>query len=55
MALVLQANVGKIAGALHCILETASERGTDLVIFQEPPVGREEFAVQHTAFEILWP
>ena len=55
MALILQSNVGKIAGALHCVLETARERGTDLVIIQEPPVGRGEFTVQHPAFEILWP
>ena len=55
MALILQANVGKIAGALHCVLETAKERGTDLVMFQEPPTGRGEFAPAHTAFEILWP
>ena len=55
MALILQANVGKIAGALHCVLETAKERGTDLVIIQEPPVGRGEFAAQHPAFELLWP
>ena len=55
MALILQANVGRIAGAFHCVLETAKERGTDLVIFQEPPTGRGEFAPSHTAFEILRP
>ena len=55
MALILQANVGKNAEALHCVLETAKKRGANLVIFQEPPMGRGEFAVRHTAFEILWP
>ena len=32
MALILQANVGKSVSVLHCILETAKEKGTDLVI-----------------------
>ena len=30
-------------------------RGTDLVLFQEPPTGRGEFAIRNPAFEILWP
>ena len=54
MALILQANVGKSVSVLHCILETAKERKTDLVIIQEPPVGRGEFTPRHPGFEILW-
>ena len=53
MALILQANVGKSVGVLHCILETAKERMTDLVIIQEPPTGRGEFAPRHPGFEII--
>ena len=55
MALILQANVGKITEALHCVLETAKKRGSDLVIIQEPPTGRGEFAARHPGFEIIWP
>ena len=55
MALILQANVGTITEALHCVLETAKEKGADLVMIQEPPIGRGEFAPRHTAFEIIWP
>ena len=28
---------------------------SDVVMFQEPPVGSREFAPRHLAFEILWP
>ena len=55
MATILQANVGKNADTLHCVLETAMNRKADLVIFQEPPIGRGEFAVRHPAYDILWP
>ena len=55
MATIIQANVGKSAEALHCVLETALEREADLVIFQEPPTGRGEFAMRHPAYDIIWP
>ena len=55
MATILQANVGKSAEALHCVLETAMERKADLVIFQEPPTGRGEFAPRHPTYDIIWP
>ena len=55
MVLIFQANVGKITEALHGVLETAKEKGADLVMIEEPSIGRGEFAPRHTAFEIIWP
>ena len=48
---VLQHNVGRSGDALHCLLETAVERGTDLVLIQEPPA-RLRYA--HPEFDLIW-
>ena len=54
MALIIQANVGKNIDTLHCVLETAKDSGADLVLFQEPPRGRGEFAPRHPAYDFIW-
>ena len=51
MLRVLQHNVGRSGDALHCPLETAVERGTDLVIIQEPPA---RLGYAHPGFNLLW-
>ena len=51
MLKVLQHNVGRSGDALHCLLETAVERGTDLVLMQEPPA---RLGYAHPGFDLIW-
>ena len=39
---------------MHCVLETAVEKGVDLVLFQEPPDNNKEYRPSHPGFDLLW-
>ena len=55
MATFLQINVGRGTEALHCALETAKERGIDLVLMQETPQRDDpSFRPQHPGFTLIW-
>ena len=43
--------MGKSGDALHCLLETAVRRGTDLVLIQEAPA---RLGYAHPGFGLLW-
>ena len=51
MAHTLQQNVCRSPVAWVCLLETAQERGADLVLVQEPP---EDHRYSHPEFDLLW-
>ena len=51
MLKVLQHNVGRSGDALHCLLETAVGRGTDLVLVQKPPI---RLGYAHPGFDLVW-
>ena len=39
---------------MHWVLESAVEKGVDLVLFQELPDNNKEYSPLHPGFDLLW-